>query len=297
MSASPGRVGIVSSRDTVSEHTSGHPRCFVWLSLPAARDTLVTLSELATPKAHRTSVDILQLAAPSAVFQAEAAFKALNSAALATPPLSYSLFEHGRPASATAASAASDPALEHSVPSGRHSGTLTSISRADEDEMDADQETAFNAAMSHPVTVIRGAPGTGKLKLVRAIVTHAAAKRKPLARGLSAVLVVFSSDMELDAFLQNLLEAGVPPDVLLRLGGPTAEPALEQRNILQSSSWKSRSREVVLPEMSRAQQERWHGLCRRASLAAEAATSAISHLELVRSTNGCLRLCSHICAV
>lgn len=277
-SAAPARIGVVMVRDNVPEAPSGHPRCFAWLSLPSPRDTLLTLSELATPQPERASVAILQLAAPAAFLAAEAVYKALNSAALAAPPLSRTLFDHGRPASAAAA----DPSIENSFPSGRYSGTLSSISRADEDAMDADQETAFAAAMSHPVTVIRGAPGTGKSMVARAIVTHAAAKRKPLACGLSVVLVIYSSEAELDAFLQNLLEAGVPADAMLRLGGATAEPLLDRQNVLQRPGWRKFSREAVFPTMTWPQQQRWHDLCRRTTQTGEAAKAAISHLELVR---------------
>jgi hypothetical protein len=90
---------------------------------------------------------------------------------------------------------------------------------------DESQQKAFDMALTQSVSLIQGPPGTGKSRVgittVRALLAPKEAK----------VLVICFTNHALDCFLEGLLDAGVHKEAILRLGGRTTSPRVEELSI------------------------------------------------------------------
>jgi hypothetical protein len=110
---------------------------------------------------------------------------------------------------------------------------------------DESQQKAFEMALTQSVSLIQGPPGTGKTRVgiatVRALLVPKEAK----------VLVICFTNHALDCFLEGLLDAGVHKEAILRFGGRTTSPRVEELSLFKLLTEKE-NRE----SMGRAQKAR-----------------------------------------
>ena len=135
-----------------------------------------------------------------------------------------------------------------------HDADAAAFIEAELAQLDDVQRAAVDHALQHAVALIQGPPGTGKTKVgvlvARMLLTEAAASDgacKPM-------LVLCQTNHALDQFLEGVLDAGVAPECMLRIGGRCKSERIMALTL--QSRFKPRHAQDHANPMDRAERKR-----------------------------------------
>ena len=116
----------------------------------------------------------------------------------------------------------------------------------------AEQAAAVAACLHTDVTLVCGAPGTGKTAVVSALLRSlaAAASAEAAERGAAVqptVLLLTHYNHTLDSLVRTLFDQGVPPSSVLRLGGMSTDNVVSSPSIMSQPGWFSHPRDKLPP--------------------------------------------------
>lgn len=135
------------------------------------------------------------------------------------------------------------------------------------------QQNALRTCLAEDVTLLTGAPGTGKSTVLCELVCSLKAAADASGVVQPTILVAFHCNHSLDTFLHRLLKHGFPVRSLARIGGQCVDPLIESRSLFAHRTWGKRggtATQMIAP-VARARLPALHHRAHDAAAAAHAA--------------------------